>query len=423
MNRPRLLRASLLLVALLPLLALADAPPVATIRSLSGGTPVKVVDLGRETVAAEGMALHDGFRLETGADTRLTLLFNDGNVRFVGRNAKMSWSAAKAAPAPASENAVAVLGQILTDGAPDVFRNVVTGAAMASRPKPSMSAGKPMKEAPEDALGGAGVAAQAAPAPAPAPPSMAPGAPLPDREAAKRFEPMPEAREKIAPAQEVATESTALESAAADLAEAKLDDSAKDGALRRDPAPQRSAARKRQPEPSPETAAWRAGRGFTPQDGEGLSLVLGRFVAPFLPDATEYALQIFADDNPDKPIHAERAKRPEFTAKRIAKLKAGGVYLARFSARTKGGETVTAPPLRFAVFPSDTEEKLAEKVRVIQALPRSVDPPTKALLLARVYRSHGLFHLARREAERAVKTGAPGVRESAEALLQSLGDR
>ncbi len=400
------LRLAALPFLLLPLVALADAPTVARIQSLKGAATV--VDLGRRVEAAEGLALHDGFTVEGGPETRMTILFNDGNVRFVGRNARMTWKA-EGTPASVAGNAAAVVGHILSDGSANVFRNVVTGAATGVK-------------AVQDVAAGPAPAPSPAAAPQTAEPAMAPG-----NESV--MDPNFEKTGNVNPAEQgFATEVGAGpqpgEAGAAVLG--TRDDHEPQKKLEATSIQKTVSARRREALFRGEAAdAWKAGRGFSPCREGALRAGRDGLAAPKLEGATRYAVRLYPFGEAgalfDGPATGDPpALSPETLAPHV---KRGAAYEYEFIAYDRNGAAFASARIPFATLGEEDEKSLDAALDGIDGLGTGTGVEARLLLKAMLFSKYGLDALARRHAADAARGADPGVKDAAGDFLRALDGR
>lgn len=125
MTRTNLLPPLGLTLLLCATALLAETGHVAVISSLKGTADVTVA--GKTAPATLGMELPADFCLKAGDGAKVTLLFTDGNIRFVGSKVTVDYRSA-APEAGVGENANRVVASLLSTGDARTFHDVITGA-------------------------------------------------------------------------------------------------------------------------------------------------------------------------------------------------------------------------------------------------------------------------------------------------------
>lgn len=167
-NTLRVLIVLTLLGGLLPLLS-AETAPFAILTALRGDVRVSYDGVARPAMVGE--ALKEGFVLHTGADGRATVVFRDGNLRIVPKNARWSLHEDAEEAGTVAGRTGQLLQHVLADAAAGLRYDTITGMRAVQRKKAKREVAKAIPQA-----------TSARPEPAPAPPMIPEAVPRPQVE-------------------------------------------------------------------------------------------------------------------------------------------------------------------------------------------------------------------------------------------------
>lgn len=112
----------------------ADTPSFAVLTQVKGEVKLIYED-GEPQLVSAGQVLQEGFTLQTGADGRATVVFQDGNLRIVPKNATWSMSTDQASDGSVTARTGKLLSHVLADAGAVFQHDTITGLRAAQKKK------------------------------------------------------------------------------------------------------------------------------------------------------------------------------------------------------------------------------------------------------------------------------------------------